>query len=97
MKLLPVAALALVVGAIVGYLGFPLLNPGVGEIEHAACDVPPISRETVACTLSAEQIERLSAQIAPAVAARLTAKGLKRIDPDAQAASQPGSELPPTR
>jgi uncharacterized membrane-anchored protein YhcB (DUF1043 family) len=88
MRILPVAALSLVVGAIVGYLGFPLLNRSVVEIEHAACDVPAITRDVVACTLSPEQIDHLSAQIAPAVVARLAATGLKSIEPDMKLAAQ---------
>ena len=87
MKVLPVAALALIVGAIFGYLGFPLLNRSVVGIERTACDVPASTRDVVACTLSPEQIEHLSAQIAPAVVERLAAAGPKTIEPDAKAAA----------
>jgi len=71
MKLVPVALLSLSVGAIVGYAGYPLLHDEPAETKHAACDIPGHTRDVVACTLSPEQIEHLSARIAPAVVERL--------------------------
>jgi hypothetical protein len=87
MKVVPVAVLSLLTGAIGGYFGFPLLHGGTGEATPAACERGPVS-EVLACTLSPEQIEHLSARIAPAVVERLAGSGLPGLQPDVKVAEQ---------
>lgn len=88
MKPVPVALLSLSIGAIGGYAGYPLLHEEAAEPAHAACDIPGHTRDVVACTLSPEQIEHLSARIAPAVVERLATSGLKGMEPDPKVAAQ---------
>jgi hypothetical protein len=82
-RLLPVAVLSLSIGAVGGYCAHGWLQG-----EHG--DMPSVEQrmraDVVACTLSPEQIEHLSARIAPAVVQHL---GDSRVaPPDPQVASQ---------
>src|SRR5262245_16028351 len=88
MKMAPVALLSLSAGAIAGYVAFPLLHTQAAQSGHAACGVPGVTRDVVACTLSPEQIDHLSSRIAPAVVERLATSGLPGTAPDATVAAQ---------
>ena len=88
MRIVPVALLCVAIGVIGGYVAYPLLHESAEETANAACDVPGVTRDVVACTLSPEQIDHLSARIAPAVVERLATSGLKGMEPDAKVAAQ---------
>jgi hypothetical protein len=76
-KILPVALLSLAVGAAGGYLLHTWAHDGGAPLTHAE----RVRGDVVACTLSPEQIEHLSARIAPAVAARLGNARVGAADP----------------
>jgi hypothetical protein len=76
------------IGAIAGYTGYPLIHGNAVAVARAACDGVGVSQEVVACTLSPDQIEHLSARIAPAVVERLAGSGLPQMAPDPNVAAQ---------
>jgi len=88
-RLLAAVAIFLL-GAAAGYAGFEWLHPdapampAVATVEKGA---------VVACTLSPDQIDRLSAHIAPAVVERMAAVGLNGGAADPKVAAQQRAEI----
>jgi len=77
----------LCVGLLAGYGGYPLLHPSVslpGETPGPGVD----ARVLASCELSPEQVDRISARVAPAVVERLATSGLNGIGPDPAVAAQ---------
>ncbi|HEX6396749.1 MAG TPA: hypothetical protein VFZ95_04950 [Steroidobacteraceae bacterium] len=81
MRTASVALLSISIGAAGGYFARGWLG-GDATVGHE----PRVHGDVVACTLSPEQIEHLSARIAPAVVERLGSPGV--VAPDPQRAAQ---------
>ena len=79
MRVAPIALLSLAIGAVGGYFAHAWLQGERGDA-LVACDAR-VRSVVVACTLSPEQIEHLSARIAPAVVERLGNVGIAKPDP----------------
>lgn len=77
----------LCVGLLAGYGGYPLL--------HSSASVPRetpgpgvSARASSSCELSPEQVDRISARVAPAVVEHLASSGLNGFTPDPAVAAQ---------
>jgi len=79
----------LLVGICVDHFGLSLLERTPGQ-PAAAIQLTPgaTARSVAACELSSEQIEHLSARIAPAVVEHLATSGLGNVSPDPKIAAQ---------
>jgi len=73
----------LAAGLFVGYGAYPLLHPSASDARDPGAMAGVSSIE-----LSPEQIDRIAARVAPAVAEQLAASGLNGIAPDPQAAAR---------
>jgi hypothetical protein len=85
-KIVPVALLSLAIGAVGGYFA----RGGSHERGGLSAHDERVRGDVVACTLSPEQIEHLSARIAPAVVERLGNSRAMAADP--QLAAQQRAE-----
>jgi len=77
----------LCVGLLAGYGGYPLLHssaPVTGETQGSGVSARALS----SCELSAEQVDRISARVAPAVVEHLASSGLKGFAADPEVAAQ---------
>lgn len=90
MRTAAVALLSLAVGAVGGYFARGWLQGERGDA-LAACE-SQVRSDVVACTLSPEQIEHLSARIAPAVVERLETSGVVKADPQLAAQQRADDE-----
>jgi hypothetical protein len=83
-RVLPVALLSLAIGGAGGYFAHARFA-GARDDSAGACE-SRVRLDAVACTLSPDQIEHLSARIAPAVVEKLASSGT--VAPNPQLAAQ---------
>src|SRR5215831_9552037 len=72
------------VSLLAGYGAYPLLH------SSASSDTtdPGVRARVASCELSPEQVDRISARVAPAVVERLATSGLKGVAPDPEVAAR---------
>jgi len=84
--------MAVIVGTISGYAGYPLLHqravPQSSSVINESYNPGTSARGATACEFSAEQIDHLAARLAPTVVERLATSGLNGVRPDPKVAAQ---------
>jgi hypothetical protein len=74
-------------GLLAGYGGYPLLHPSASLPSETPG--PGVNARVLAsCELSPEQVDRISARVAPAVVERLATSGLNGVAPDPELAAR---------